>query len=233
MADPANNIQTYRQMLKVDRRSRVFALLAEELCAAGQWEEAAEVCKKGLLFHPDHLRSRVLLGCAFMEMGEADQSERILLGVVDDIRRNSIAFKLLSEFATFSGDPKSAEEYARIYEVLQTTGAAPGANASPPELDRMEEVFPPEKEAIELDDFKAEDIEDLQGASMDAASAKTSAQPAPQIESNNHKVGLEDVLAQLVQRIEGRFPKRVLPGAILSEDDKSMLKQKIVEALGA
>ncbi len=131
MADSADNIQTYRQMLKLDRRSRVFALLAEELCAAGQWEEAAEVCKKGLLFHPDHLRSRVLLGWALMEMGEAGQSERILLNAVEDIRKNAIIFKLLSEFAAFSGNTQSAGEYARIYEAFQTPGPARDGSPHP------------------------------------------------------------------------------------------------------
>lgn len=233
MTDSAGNIQTYRQMLKLDRRSRVFALLAEELYAAGQCEEAAEVCKKGLLFHPNHLRSRVLLGCALMEMGEADQSERVLLGVVEEIRKNSIVFKLLSEFATFSGNPQSADEYARIYEVLQTSGPAPDGTGSPPELDQFEDVFPPEEETPELDDFKADAIEEPNGTSVDTAGRETSAQPAPQMENNNRKVGLDDILTHLAQRIEGRFLHTALPGAILSEDEKDMLKQKIVEVLGA
>ena len=77
MADSADNIQKYREILELDPRSRVFALLAEELCAAGRWEEAAEVCKKGLLFHPDNLRARVLLGWALMEMGETGESDRV------------------------------------------------------------------------------------------------------------------------------------------------------------
>lgn len=226
MADSADKIQTYRQMLKLDSRSRVFALLAEELCGAGKWEEAAEVCKKGLLCHPDHLRSRVLLGWALMEMGDASQSERILLNVVEDIRKSAMIFKLLSEFAAFSGNTQSASEYARIYEVFQTPGSDRGGIAPPEELDRIEPVSPPKKEVSEWDNFKAEAIDELQGAEI-------SAQLALEDIDSESKVGLEEILMHLTQRIEGRLSKKALPAAILSEDDKNKLKEKIVAFLGA
>jgi len=228
MADSADNIQTYRQMLKLDRRSRVFAPLAEQLCVAGEWKEAAEVCKKGLLFHPDHLRSRVLLGWALMEMGETSQSERILLNVVEDIRKSAISFKLLSEFATISGNTKIAGEYARIYEAFQPPGPDQGEVASPPELDQSEPACPPEKEVSEWDNFKAEAIEELQ----DTVSQEISSLLTPVIGPAS-KVGLEDILMHLVQRIDGRLIHKAVPAAILSEDDKNMLKEKIVAVLGA
>ena len=123
MADSAYKIQMYGQMLKLDRRSRVFSQLAEEMCAAGQWEEAAEVCKKGLLFHPDHLRSRVLLAQALKELGEAEQSEQILLHLAQDFQKNAHIFKLLSEFASISGNVERAGEYAWVYEAIQDPGA--------------------------------------------------------------------------------------------------------------
>jgi tetratricopeptide (TPR) repeat protein len=228
MADSADKIQTYRQMLKLDSRSRVFTLLAEELCAAGQWEEAAEVCKKGLLFHPDHLRSRALLGWALMEMDDASQSERILLNAVEDIRKNVIIFNLLSEFATFSGDTQSALEYARIYEAFQTPGPAQGEIASPPEIDHLEPVCPPKKEVSEWDNFKAEAIEELPGAER----LETSAQLAQDIDPGS-QIGFEAILVHLAQRIEGRIIQNAAPAAILSEDDKNMLKEKIMALLGA
>ncbi len=228
MADSADKIQTYRQMLKLDSRSRVFALLAEELCAAGQWEEAAEVCKKGLVFNPDHLRSRVLLGRALMEMGDASQSEPILLNAVEDIRKNAIIFNLLSEFATFSGNPKSASEYARIYEAFQTLGPARGGIGSPPEIDSLEPVCPPKKEVSEWDGFRAEAIEELHGA----VSLEISAQLAPDIGPGS-KTEFEGILVHLAQRLEGRISENALPAAILSENDKNMLKERIMALLGA
>ena len=132
MTGSADTIQEYREMLKLDPRSRVFALLAEELCAAGQWEEAAAVCEEGLHFHPEHLRAQVLLGWAFIEMGEVDKSEQILLKAVEDIRKNTIIFRLLSELATFSGNAQSASEFARIYDGVSDLRHSPFAHWAGP-----------------------------------------------------------------------------------------------------
>ncbi len=140
-----SRIETYREMLKLDPRSLVFTLLAEELCATGEWEQVAQICKEGLVYHPGHLRSRTLLGWALMEMGEADQSEGILVEVMEDIRKNAIIFKMLSEFAEFSGNPVSAAEYAGIYTAFQTLGA-PAV-----EPDQPEPVSQMEKEAKGLE----------------------------------------------------------------------------------
>jgi tetratricopeptide (TPR) repeat protein len=212
MTGSADNIQTYREMLKLDPRSRVFALLAEELCAAGEWEKVAEVCRQGLLYHPDHLRSRVLLGWALMEMGEADQSEQVLLEAVEDIRKNTIIFKLLSEFAIFSGNPVSAAEYTRIYEAFETLGAAGPPPAGPgPET---------KKEASDWNDFKTEAIEELQGPDLDIAGPETPS-----------KMGIEDILTHLSQRIEGRFTREAAPTVILSEEDRDFLKRELTAAL--
>lgn len=119
MAGSTDKLHIYREMLKLDPKSRVYTLLAEALCEAGEWEEALEVCRKGLRFNPDHFRSRVLLGCALMELGEVDESGRVLLDVYEEIRKNSVMFKLLSEFAAFSGDEGRAGEFVRIYDMLQ------------------------------------------------------------------------------------------------------------------
>ena len=167
MADSVDKMETYRQVLKLDRRSRVFALLAEELCAAGEWEEAADVCKNGLLFHPNSLRSRVLLGWALMKIGEVDQSERILLKAAEEIRKNSIVFKLLSELATASGNVERAGEFAGIYEAFRSSRVARGEHSPEP-------VLPLAREASELESFKAEALEQLQEQDSETNGGKVS-----------------------------------------------------------
>jgi len=163
-----------------------------------------------------------------MEMGEAGQSERILLKVVEDIRKSAISFKLLSEFAAFSGNTQSAREYARIYDAFQTPGPALGGTAPSPELDQLEPARPPEKEVSEWDNFKAEAVEELKGT----VSQEISDRITPDIEPES-KIGLEEILMHLAQRIEGRLIQKALPAAILSEDDKNMLREKIVAVLSA
>ena len=223
MTGSADTIQEYREMLKLDPRSRVFALLAEELCAAGQWEEAAAVCEEGLHFHPEHLRAQVLLGWAFIEMGEADKSEQILLKAVEDIRKNTIIFRLLSELATFSGNAQSASEFARIYDAFQTSGAAP----SPTEPDHIEPVGTPKKEASAWDILKAEAIEELHGPDVATFCPEVDAQPALET-APRPKTDFGAILSNLAQRLEERFPEKEQPAAIFSEDDINMLRQALL-----
>lgn len=130
MAGSSDSIQIYREMLRLDPSSKIFEALAEELHTAGEWREVVRICREGLKYHPEHLRPRVLLGMALMELGEQEESQRILLEVQRDMRENSIVFKLLAEQAALSGDPGEAAQFTRIYQCL--------AGASVPETSGME-----------------------------------------------------------------------------------------------
>ena len=127
-----------------------------------------------------------------------------------------------------SGNTQSAFEYARIYDAFQNRSPAPGGVDSPPEPDSIEPVCPPKEAVSEWDDFKAEAIEELK----DTVSLESSAQLTPGAEPAP-KIGLDEVLMHLVQRIEGRLTQEAPPAAILSEDDKNILKEKIVAVMGA
>lgn len=116
MADLSDNTRIYREMLKLDPSSKVFEALAEELCAAGEWAEVVRVCREGLKYHPDHIRPRVLLGLALMELGEQEESRQVLLEVYEEIQKSSLVFEILSEQAAVLGDSGQAARFARIYE---------------------------------------------------------------------------------------------------------------------
>lgn len=211
----AQDIEIYREMLKLDPSSRVFALLAEDLCASGEWEEVTEVCRNGLTYHPDNLRAQVLLGWALMEMGEVEDSERILSEAVEDFRKNAVIFKFLSEFATFSGNMEIAGEYAKIYEAFQTGAAAPPA----PEQPARAETPPPAKSAPAGNGKEAEAVKGKQKPDI-----KAPAQAPP-------KAGIEDVLAILTRKIDERLAKKEMPPPLLSEEDKKYLKRELLATL--
>jgi hypothetical protein len=249
MAGSADIIQTYREMLKLDPGSRVFVLLAEELCASGEWEQAAEVCRHGLIYHPDHLRVRVLLGWALMELGDAEESERILVEALEDVRKNSIIFKLLSEFSIFSGDAANAVRYARIYEAFEAYGAA---GLRPP-------VKSPatKKKATKSGDFKVEATAEAESAAQEPPVPETPSEMSIELQSTNQespvpempsgvsielqsaepaqetppKMSITDVLAELTGRIEGRFSGTAIPVEILSEEVRDFLKKELTAAL--
>jgi hypothetical protein len=221
MAGSTDKLNIYKEMLKLDPKSRVFTLLAEELCDAGEWEAAAEVCRKGLRFHPEHFRSRVLLGWALMELGEINESGRILMEIYDEIRKNGIIFKLLSEFAAFSGDDGRAEEFTRIYEAFhgrECIPAGPEIVAGEPEAVR--EAMPedvPTSEDLSVSEATPEDVPALEAMQEEIAERKFEAMER-----------LEIILSSLAERVESRISATDVPLAILSDKDKDLIKQTIL-----
>jgi len=114
-----NSIQRFEEMLRIDPGSRVFELLAEELCSRGLWAEAVRVCRQGLTFHTDHLRGRVLLGWALKESGEVKEAEKVLMEAEGEIRKNAMVFKLLARIAQSADDPDRAENLMNTWQHLQ------------------------------------------------------------------------------------------------------------------
>ncbi len=253
MASSTDSIQLYRQMLKLDPDSRVFALLAEELCSAGQWEEAADVCRKGLQSHPDHLRSRVLLGWALMEMGEADESGAVLEQIVEEISQSSMIFKLLSEFATFSGDPDRAAAFSKVYDAFQapnmqmSEGAVTVAPAFAPEAapDATAGIVKTEERTWPLETRVAAALETVEPAVEQMAESVAASLPEKVLMDVDLDVpeeveplavkspGLPGILSGLADAIELRFTAAPALPPMLSGADKDFLKKAIIGELAA
>jgi tetratricopeptide (TPR) repeat protein len=220
MADSTENIKRYREILDLDPGSRVFGLLAEELCAAGEWKDAAEVCKKGLLRHPDHLRARMLLGWALMEPGESEESEQILAEAVEEVRKNGDIFKRLSELAAAAGKTESGAAYARLHEALGSGGPAEARTC---EIEVPGAVGAPAQEVSEWDEFKSEAIENLDAEISDLL------HDLPEV----RKIRFEDILESFARGFEDRFANVGAPVAILSENDTDILTNRVIALLGA
>ncbi len=205
MADSSEKVHTYRQMLELDPASRVFEFLAEELCAAGRWEEVASVCRQGLKYHPDHLRPRVLLSLALVELGEMAEAEAALAEIHSDIRNNSIIFKLLAEIAATSGDDLRAAGYLGIYEAFH--------RSDPPEEEVAGIEIPAPEAIMEAEPELSEPGEPL----------RREADPTER---------LEKILAALAQGIGSRDPASPIQPAIFSEADRDLLRNAIMTEVG-
>jgi hypothetical protein len=142
-----NSIQRFEEMLKIDPGSRVFELLAEELCSRGLWTEAVRVCRQGITFHPDHIRGRILLGWALKESGEVNEAEKILMAAEMEIRKNAMVFKLLARIAENADEPERAESLMNTWRNLQpgtlVRGAPSSSQSSPPSEVRSEKPAVP------------------------------------------------------------------------------------------
>ncbi len=222
MAGSADKTQTYREMLELDPMSQVFALLAEELCAEGKWEEAAQVCTGGLRYHPAHTRARVLLGWALMELGEADQSETVLRSVEDEIRKNAIAFKFLSEFAAFSGDPARADETARIYNAFQAPqGELQSTTPIPAPL--MPEI-PPEP----IPQPVAAPVQPIAPEPAVGLVPPPESLPAEAALKPNPASRLESLFTAVADNLESESYEAKAAPAVFSQPDRNLLKQLLL-----
>ncbi|MCE5334686.1 MAG: tetratricopeptide repeat protein [Desulfobacteraceae bacterium] len=225
MAGSADRTQTYWEMLQLDPRSRVFSLLAESLCAEGKWEEAAKVCTDGLQYHPTHTRARVLLGWALMELGEADRSEAVLLEVQDEMRKNAIAFKFLSEFAEFSGDPGRAEEFSRIYNAFQA-----GPDAAP--ILQPQASIKSETVAESGPEPLAAPVQGIAPAHFDAPPPPEPAQVEPACRPDR-TARLKGMLAAVADGLESRALESKAAPAVISQEDRNLLKKLLLSRLEA
>ena len=90
MAD-TTRIEELRRRVAKDPASIAFAQLAEEHRRAGDYEEAARVCRAGLDRHPTYLSARVTLGRALIELGQYDSAEAELQAAGATLRREFAA----------------------------------------------------------------------------------------------------------------------------------------------
>jgi cellulose synthase operon protein C len=75
---PGSRIEDLRRRVDADPTSIAFAALAEEYRRLGQFEEAVNVCRRGLERHPAYLSAKVTLARALIELSQLDEAQREL-----------------------------------------------------------------------------------------------------------------------------------------------------------
>lgn len=128
----STRIEDLRRRVEADPTSIAFAALAEEYRRAGQYEEAVEVCRNGLVRHPAYLSARVTLGRALIELNRLDEAQQELQHVLGIAPENLAATRALSEIQARRGAPPAAREPARRAAVTP-----PVTSSTPFELDLM------------------------------------------------------------------------------------------------
>jgi tetratricopeptide (TPR) repeat protein len=96
MSDNTRLEDLRRRVLK-DPASIAFAQLAEEYRRAGRHQDAVEICRGGLTLHPTYLSARVTLGRALVHLGQIDEAQRELEGVLQSAPQNLAAIRGLAE----------------------------------------------------------------------------------------------------------------------------------------
>lgn len=129
----------YKELLDFDPASPAFEFLAEEFCLKGMWQEAAEICRRGLIYHPRHLRGHVLLGWALWNLGEWKESEKVLDTARKDLEKNAVLYRILAELADRRKQREQSLFFMDLYHRLGSEEKAefmadPAFSKSPGEL---------------------------------------------------------------------------------------------------
>jgi tetratricopeptide (TPR) repeat protein len=93
VADDNPRIDELRRRVQQDPASIAFAQLAEEHRRAGNYAEAARVCRAGLEHHPTYVSARVTLGRALMDLQRYDDALAEFEQVLRMAPENLIAIK--------------------------------------------------------------------------------------------------------------------------------------------
>jgi tetratricopeptide (TPR) repeat protein len=104
----SERIEELRQRFNREPGSRLFAQLAEELRKAGQFKEAIEICRAGLLRHPRYWSARITLARAQLEDGAIKEAAQEFKAVLEGVPDNIQARRSLGECLEKMGDLKGA-----------------------------------------------------------------------------------------------------------------------------
>jgi tetratricopeptide (TPR) repeat protein len=146
-----------RRRVQADPASIAFAQLAEECRRSGDTDEAVNICRAGLAFHPDYLSARVTLGRALVELGRLDEAQielSLVLSLAPDnlpanraiaemyqtrgqLAEALIHYKRALELAKY--DPDLEHQVERIENVVSPPPPAPAKAATTPTA--IEDLF--------------------------------------------------------------------------------------------
>jgi len=122
MTDTAR-LEELRRRVQRDPASISFAALAEEYRRLGQFGDAIDTCRAGLLRHPAYVSARVTLGRALIEVGAYDEAASELEEVLRSAPENLAAIRALADIHGRRGDTEH-------YDVPADTPPAPALSPS-------------------------------------------------------------------------------------------------------
>jgi tetratricopeptide (TPR) repeat protein len=121
MAQPPSNpkIEELRFRLKTDPKSRLFYPLAEELRKVGQFTEAEQVLRHGLVAHSTYLSAWVSLGRVSRELKKNDEAVEALNRALQLDPGNVVAARLLADAYLALGEKVEAiKKYKLVHALL-------------------------------------------------------------------------------------------------------------------
>jgi tetratricopeptide (TPR) repeat protein len=111
-------IEELRFRLKTDPKSRLFYPLAEELRKIGLCDDAEQVLRTGLTYHPSYLSAWVSLGRVSREQGKSDDAIEALSKALQLDPGNVVAARLLADSYLAAGEKVEAIKKYKLVHAL-------------------------------------------------------------------------------------------------------------------
>lgn len=132
-------LDTYLKEYQQNPRSRVFAPLAEAYRKSGLVDEALEICREGLEYHPTFISGMVALARCYVDKEQYTAAIKELEKVISEVPDNYLAQKLIAQAYDLTGDRNNSikayktilflnpkdEDVARILRDLEDIGLPP------------------------------------------------------------------------------------------------------------
>jgi tetratricopeptide (TPR) repeat protein len=116
-------LERYLKEYQDNPRSRIFAPLAEAYRKSGLVDEAIDICKEGLQYHPNFISGMVALARAYLDKGLYTATIRELEKVVSEAPDNYLAQKLLAQSYLLIGDNDNALKAYKMVIYINPTDA--------------------------------------------------------------------------------------------------------------
>jgi tetratricopeptide (TPR) repeat protein len=200
-------VDWYTEILREDPSSEVFISLAEALYKDEKWDRVAAICRRGLQFHPSHLRARALLGFALVELGHSEDGVRELEKARCDLEKNAEVYRYLASALMAEGDGERGRRFSEIYKNMQAGEFEPVHFRQPAEQDEQTVG------AHEFSDYRREPVcEDEIEVELGA-------------DTGAHSSQLESLLSRWLGKSDEKAPTVAAHGGIFAEKERQMLSR--------
>ena len=172
------NLEKYLKEYQENPRSKVFAPLAETYRKSGLIDEAIDICREGLEYHPNFTSGLVALARCYFDKALYTAAIKELEKVVSEVPDNYLAQKVLAQSYSMIGDKNNSlkayktllflnprdEEIKKIIAEMEGTAEKVPNSFLPDEHHEKEDIYIPPIPRFEPPQFEhieAEDDEEL------------------------------------------------------------------------
>jgi tetratricopeptide (TPR) repeat protein len=152
-------LEKYLKEYQENPRSRVFAPLAEAYRKSGLVDEALEICREGLEYHPNFISGMVALARCYFDKGLYTATINELEKVISEVPDNYLAQKILAQSYALVGDKSNA---LKAYKMVLFLNPADGeAKAVIADLEDVRRISDEDLEGIMEEKMEEEDTPPL------------------------------------------------------------------------